>query len=762
MTTPTGISRAHAGGSHVEPALAGAGPAPSRPLSSDATHTFRPRPPAAGRAGLFVWIPVGLALGISLWFGGAPFAGLAIWPALIAALLGGGLLAMRAPGWADRGHIRPNLADGLRLTGFGIALVAAGMGVAALRNSLVAAPVLEWRYYGPIEGRLIEIDRSARDRIRLTLDQPRLRDLPPERTPQRMRLSLMGDGGSDLPALGQRVMLTGHLGPPPGPASPGSFDFRQYAWFARLGAVGYTRNPVLGVERAQGGIWWVHRARIDLSNAIQTRIGGQAGAVAAALTTGDRSGIHEATNEVMRASNLYHIISISGLHMSMLAGFIYATLRILLALSQAAGLITGMAIHKLAALIALLAATGYLWLSGGGVATERAFVMVAVMLGAILVDRRAISLRTVALAATIILIYSPESLASPGFQMSFAATVALILSYGPWSRLSPHVPPWLRPVAMLLVSSFVAGMATAPIAAAHFNRMAQYGLLANLLAVPVMGTFVMPAAVLAAILAPLGLAAPALWVMGIGTEWMLWVAAFVADLGGAVLAIALPPDGVIALMEFGAVLAVLCWRRNLPRGQPRIYLAGVLSGAAMLGLAAFLWLTASRPLLLIAAEGEAVGMMTEHGRAISKPAGGAFVVKTWLLEDGDTATQSEAAQRPGWLGDRRDRHAALPQRWQIRHFTGKGSGARAALHCRKNTILVATEPIALPRDASCLALDPKRMRETGAIAIDFDDSGPVMKGSLKHHRHAHRPGHGDQGLRNPISSSAASSPDSAG
>ena len=150
--------------------------------------------------------------------------------------------------------------------------------------------------------------------------------------------------------------------------------------------------------------------------------------------TGDRSGIAEATNQLMRDSNLYHIVSISGLHMSMLAGFVYAALRLALAGVQAVGLLVGRPVHKLAALVALMVATAYLWLSGGGVPTERAWLMVAVMLVAVLADRRAISLRTVALAALVILLVAPEALVTPGFQMSFAATSALILLFPAWSR----------------------------------------------------------------------------------------------------------------------------------------------------------------------------------------------------------------------------------------------------------------------------------------------------------------------------------------
>lgn len=688
-------------------------------------HAARARTPAAIRAGLFPWVPTCLSAGIGLWYLAPALPGPAFWAALAAVVAACLWLAISAPRWAARGRLGWERADMLHLGAIALCLTACGTGLIAFRAHQVAAPVMEWRYYGPVEGRVIHIDRSGRDRMRLTLDRVVLRDTAPGRTPARVRLSLMGD--DPLPPLGQRVMLTGHLGPPPAPASPGGFDFRMFAWFDGLGAVGYSRTPIMAVAPPEGGLWWAHRARMAISAALQERIGGQAGAVASALMTGDRSGISEETNEVMRASNLYHIISISGLHMGMLAAFVYGGARIGLVALQAAGIGLARPMHKWAAVIALAAAAAYLWLSGGGVATERSFIMVAVMLGAIIADRRAVSLRTVALAATIVLIYSPEALVSAGFQMSFAATIALILSYGPWARMQPHVPWWARPVAMLFLSSLIAGLATSPIAAAHFNRMAHYGIVANLLAVPVMGTLVMPAGVIAAILAPLGLDAPALWVMGIGTEWMLWVAHTVAALGGAVTGTAKPPAAVLPLMGFGATLAILCWRPRGQRGTLRG--AGLAAALAMLAAAALLWLTATRPLLLVAPEAEAVGLMTPAGRAISRPTGGSFVVSTWLQEDGDLADQEQAAARPAWSGDGRDRRADLPQGWQVWHLTGKGAGDRAAEACRPRRIVIATEPVPLDNPAPCLLLDPRRLRDTGAVAIGMTVSGPVVTGT---------------------------------
>lgn len=696
------------------------------------TAPIRVRTEATARAGLFLWVPVWLAAGITLWFHAPGF-----WsgPALILPALAGVaalVMLVATPRMALGGRLGWDAADRLRLGSAALLLICCGLAMTAARAQMVAAPTLAWRYYGPVEGRLVQIDRSARDRIRLTLDQVVLRDTSPARTPGQVRLSLM-DPAADIPELGQRVMLTGHLGPPPGPAAPGSFDFRQFAWFARIGAVGYTRTPIMTVRPPEGGIWLMHRARMSISAGIQSAIGGQAGAVAAALMTGDRSGISEATNESMRASNLYHIISISGLHMSMLAGFVYTAFRLAMVLAQALGARPPLATHKIAAGAALFSSGVYLWLSGGGVATERSFIMVAVMLGAILCDRRAISLRTVALAATIILICNPESVTAPGFQMSFAATVALILSYGPGLRLCGALPWWLRPVPLLLLSSFIAGIATAPIAAAHFSRMAQYGLLANMLVVPVMGALVMPAGVIAALLAPFGLAAPALWVMGVGTKWMLLVSDHIAGLGGAVTAIPMPPWQVVPMLCFGAVLTILCWRRN--RGA--IHRAGLGAGLALVLAATLIWLTAKRPALLIGPEGEAVGLMTPAGRALSKPAGGAFTVSNWLLEDGDAALQAEAAARPGWQGDRRDRHIDWPEAGvSVWHFTGKGSGERALAACAADRIVIASEIAPRrPDGAPCLFIDPETLRQTGALAIDADPGGVTILGTTAYLAH---------------------------
>ncbi|MFI0475780.1 DUF4131 domain-containing protein [Paracoccus jiaweipingae] len=197
----------------------------------------------AFQAGLLLWLPVLMGLGIGLWLALPYEPGLrdGLWLALPG--LAAGLLWLRLPARWQR------FSDLMLAFALAVAMSGAGFALAGWRAARVAAPVLEWRYYGPVEGRVAGIDRAASDKIRLVLDQVVLRDLDPKRSPHLVRVSLP-HGVQALPPPGQRVMLTANLGPPPGPSEPGGFDFRRYAWFQGLGA--YWLYPRAGADRRPG------------------------------------------------------------------------------------------------------------------------------------------------------------------------------------------------------------------------------------------------------------------------------------------------------------------------------------------------------------------------------------------------------------------------------------------------------------------------------------------------------------------------------
>ncbi len=662
---------------------------------------------ARARGRLFPWLPVCMGIGIALWFGAAqdPSAGVqrGVWGLL--------LLLVLAVGVSSRADAAAGTVPGLLRPVFvALAAVAAGWLAADLRAARVDAPILGFRYYGPVEGRIVEIDRSQSDVLRLTLDRVRLDNVSPDRTPRRVRISLHGIAGDFLvPEAGLRVMTTAHLSPPDGPVEPGGFDFQRMAWFRGLGAWGYTRVPVLAVAAPTPGEAMVTRLRLRISADVQRLVPGEPGAFAAAILTGDRSGIGRGTLQDLRDSNLAHLLAISGLHMGLLVAFVFGAVRHGLALVPPLALRVNT--KKLAAVAALGAGAFYLALSGGNVATERAFTMVAVMLGAVLVDRRALSLRTVALAATLILTMQPETLLEPGFQMSFAATVALVAGFGALrGRVAmQRLPRWAQPAAALFVSSSLAGLATAPVAAAHFNRIAEYGLAANLLSVPLMGLAVIPSAVIAGLVAPLGLSALPLWVMEQATRWILGVAAFVASLPGAVGTVASPGPWVLPVMALGG-LWVAIW-------------AGSVRHLGWIALAAGLWLWPAhpRPLVLISADGGLVGVLGPDGRVLSSARGNGFAAGIWLESDGDTVDQATAAARSGLEGRDGQITFDIAGRPAV-HLRGRGAADRLDEACRQaDLVVLAAESTSIPD--GCAVIDRRVLALTGPIAIHAASGG---------------------------------------
>lgn len=661
---------------------------------------------ARQRGRLLPFLPVGLGCGVGLWFaqagepGGATYAGLA-------------LLALALTGVALR-------MDALRPVPIFAVAVAAGFLLCGARAFFVAAPILGQEVYGPVTGRVVQIDRSQAGALRITLDRVWIAELPAEETPAEVRISLQAVGQKDGqgeglwhdPQPGEVVMTTAFLSPPQGPVEPGAFDFRRDAFFDRLGAVGYTRHPVVLWQEAAPHEARIGRLRAALSGAIRAAIPGDAGAFAAGVMTGDRSGLSVEAVAALRDSSLAHLLAISGMNMAFITAFVFALLRFGLALIPVVALRVNA--KKIAALVALGVAAFYLLLSGSNVATERAFIMVAVMLGAVLMDRRAVTLRSVGIAGTAILIWQPEALLSPGFQMSFAATIALILGFGWWSeRMAQR--KWSRGMqfaATLFLSSLLGGLATAPYAAAHFNRFADYGLIANLLTGPVMGAVIMPAGVMAAILWPIGLAPVAFWVLEMGCRWILFVAHEVARMEGAVTAIPAPPWAVLPILTLG-----LCW---IAFWQGRARWAG---GGPVL-LAMILWVRVDRPDVLIGGDG-AVGVLGPEGRALSVARGAGFLLRNWLENDGDLAGQAVAAQRAGFAEGPMGRVFVVGEGTGVILSRPEAAGAACVAH----DIVVMEDGPTPPGD--CLVVTPERLARSGTLAIMQDGGLRVTHQGLR-------------------------------
>jgi competence protein ComEC len=342
--------------------------------------------------------------------------------------------------------------------------------------------------------------------------------------------------------------------------------------------------------------------------------------------------------------------------------------------------------------------------------------MTATVLVAVLLDRPALTMRSIALAGTIVLLLAPESLVQAGFQMSFAATIALVAGFEalrrqPWWMLTQTAPGWrlAKPVIAIAMTSLIAGMATAPFSAFHFNAVARYGLFANLLAIPAMGLVVMPAAVIAIVLAPLGLDWLPWQAAGLGMGYVIAVARFVAALPGASFGVPAGPPASLGLLAVGGLILVL-W---LGRGR--------WLGLAPAAAAVLVWAQAERPDLLVADSGRLFGIETEQGRILSSGRGNAFAAESWLRNDGDLATQAEAFARGGLVRRKNRIETDVPGLGAVL-YVGASDPATAAADCAAATVLIAPN---WPRgpEGPCLFVGRDRLRRDGALAIDAGADG---------------------------------------
>ncbi|MGQ0456834.1 MAG: ComEC/Rec2 family competence protein [Hyphomicrobium sp.] len=589
----------------------------------------------AERGRFFLWSPVCFGVGIAAYFAlpREPHLAAALTPLAIALVLkfaaGRGTLAAAAV--------------------TGALLACAGFAVAKVRVDRVAAPVLSKQIRNvDVSGVVLRAEQRGVRGQRLTIAVEALGDLPPQARPVRVRIRTMIDGARASP--GDKIRIKATLGPPAKPALPGAFDYARTAWFEQLGGVGYAFAKPVVATRAQPSqlserFWqWIEDLRTEIAARVKEALPGETGAIATALITGERGGISAETNEAFKDSGLFHILSISGLHMVIMAGAVFYLLRLMLAAVPAAAL--RLPIKKIAAAAGILAALAYLALSGAAFATVRATAMITVMFVAVLLDRPALAMRNVALSALAILAIYPESLLDAGFQMSFAAVTALVAAYEgvnrAWRRREAGHPAW-RIAAFfggIVASTLIASIAVAPFAAYHFHQSQQYAVIANLIAIPICNLVVMPAALMALLLMPFGLEHVALWPMGQGIEAMSWCARAVGALPGAVGAIPAIPTLSFALMACGGMWLAL-WRTR----QRALGLAAIAAGLAIAPMK-------DRPDVLIARSGALVAMRLPDGRLSALPARqSAFELQRWLEHDGDGRKAREAQRGEGFTCD---------------------------------------------------------------------------------------------------------------
>lgn len=575
---------------------------------------------------LFLWCPVFFAAGIGLYFS------LKHEPNMILICLSFVLFTgLWAYGWLLKDkHVQGQVSW---LVFGALCFVGAGLMSAQVRAQLVYTPMLEKKIrttgvIGTIDS--IELQEAGKG-SRIVLKNVEVEKLEPEKTPRKVRLMVRKDEGVEI---GDRVSVLAGLNPPSPPVAPGAFDFQRYAYFKGIGAVGFAYNQPEVIERS-GSAAFLKKLQATMSQKIRNALDFPEAAFAMTLMTGQKGAITEEDRDAMRDAGLAHLLAISGMHVGMVAGALFFASRLLMALWPRFALY--FPIKKIAAVIALLGVIFYTFLVGASVPTQRALMMTGLVLIAIMVDRSPLSLRIVAIAAFIVLLLAPESLMSVSFQMSFAAVIALISFYDAirdrWGQLFAHQGIIKRAglyALGIVLTTITAEIAIAPFALFHFQQHAVYGLLGNLLAVPVMAFVVMPALVLSACLMPFGLEFLSLPVAGFGIDVMLRAAYWTSGLEGAVIT---PPSFVPQALLFFVLGGIsLCFLVGKAR----------LLCVPLFCLAVLMTFQSTRPDILISSKADLIAIRGEDDKLlVSTRRKERYAVENWLRMNGQDGEKPE-------------------------------------------------------------------------------------------------------------------------
>ncbi|MBA3814296.1 MAG: ComEC family competence protein [Alphaproteobacteria bacterium] len=502
-----------------------------------------------------LWIPVFFGIGISFYFS------LSIEP---------------SPGWAYGGiGLFVISLFIVRLTTFRLLLLAIGLTTLGFSNALLRTHFLrtEMLHYALqpllLDGQVsrVELKPTQRGILYQRILLTDLQAETAEKLPQKIRLTLKGKRERLWP--GQRIRVLAKLSPIADPSVPGGFDFRRQAYFNGIGATGFALSIPEILSTSSSWSTDLEKQREKITSFFIQNMSPPLGALAAALITGDKSSIPDTVREDFINSGLAHILAISGLHLSIIAGVIFLLIRRGIALIPFLSLSYNS--KKIAAIGTIIMSFLYLMLSGFGVPAQRSFMMISLVMGAILLDRTALSMRTVAFAAFLVLLIIPESLLSPSFQLSFAAVISLIAGYEVWKNPVAHWVAggsWLHSFLVysggLVFTSLLATGATLPFTIYLFHRFSLHAIEANLVAVPLTTLVIMPSALLTCLLTPIGLGTWPLWVLEKSLGLLIQIAALVGSWPGANIGVAQPPLFSFILVVLGSLWLCLWqqpWRR---------------------------------------------------------------------------------------------------------------------------------------------------------------------------------------------------------
>ena len=660
-----------------------------------------------------LWLPVGIGFGIAFWqfFGTSAWAG----------------LAMACAAFLIFGFLAPPNSRLRQLTRMAAIAILLGFFLIAFRSNTVAQPVLGKIWIGEFYGQIEAVENiSARNVYRLRLATGSSSDLPPF-----VRVNLTPEQYQNDLQPGAIIRLRARLLPPAGPSLPGGYDFARRAWFQQIGATGTALGEVQLFQKADGDAWFATH-RTALTEHILVSMPQGSGAIGAALVTGEQGHISPADAQAMRDSGLAHLLSISGLHVTAVVGFIFIAVSRLLSLSS--WLALRIPIPVVAAATAALGALGYTLLTGAEVPTVRSCIAAILILIALAMGRDALTLRLVAFGAILVLIFWPEAMAGPSFQLSFAAVATIVIMHDlPFvkrfteRRDESFFIKMARAVVSLIITGIAIEIVLTPIALFHFHKAGLYGALANVAAIPMTTFIIMPLEALALVFDLVGLGQPFWWMAGQGIAAILALAHAVSGLPGAVTMMPEMPIWAFGTFVVGALIFGL------------LTTSVRYCGVALCLFGIIFMVMAPRPDILVTGDGKHLALVSKDGDvALLRVRAGEFM-RGMIFEKAGSDT--EAIQIEDWPGaECTADNCIVVMEGEDRSWTLLATRTRnpipsmeMAAACKRVDIVVSDRWLPKSCRPKWIKADRRLLEQTGGLAFYLDTQHVVTANENSRH-----------------------------
>ncbi|MGN1063483.1 MAG: ComEC/Rec2 family competence protein [Alphaproteobacteria bacterium] len=508
-----------------------------------------------------------------------------------------------------------------------VMMVCLGLCVATIRTAYVAAPVLDTPLFEVgVSGTIAKVEPRATGQ-RITLENVYVEGLTEKQTPHFIRLNYHQK--EPVMRVGDRLSGVAHLVPPMSPVTAGAYDFARAAWFMQLGATGKLLKMTDYVKTGMRSALMIRfeDMRAFITARVREVLPPQSASIAVPLIIGDQGLVTSDMYDLYRIAGIIHVLSVSGYHLTLLAGLVFFFIRGAFALYPALG--EKINTKKVSAFLSLMIVLFYLFLSGLQIPAVRSFLMISIVLIGVMFDRNAISLRNAVLAGMFILLFWPESLISASFQLSFMAVFAMLSLYETLMRVFQNSPYrqwwykiWLIFVGMVCVG-LLASVATAPYAAYHYNQYATYSILGNLATEFLFSFAIMPLLLVAVLLMPLGWDAPFLKGAGYCLDKITDICRWITTLPYADVTVPAFDGWGLALVSTGLILIFFF--------TTKVRWIGLVFVLCAIGS----FLTVPKPDVIIADGGKAYAMRRSDGLLqISNPTVMSIATDVWLKRNG--------------------------------------------------------------------------------------------------------------------------------